>query len=210
MLMRLNFSMGLVCMTGTTAKEVEGAIKGEFDWDSDTIANLLAAFYYGNIITQMLGGYLGRVFGERYPLMVCMSIIAALELLLPSLARWSPWALFSARILMGLASGPIFPLIYSLITVWASPAEKATLLGIAFTGYSFSSIFNYPVSSLLCLTGIDNGWPLIFYVPDTTAVVWVIAFYFITSDSPEAHPRISMEEKTYLKHNSCKKSCIGL
>lgn len=202
MLMRLNFSMALVCMTGTTTHDGSGALEGEFDWSQEEMANLLAAFFYGNVTTQLIGGIVAKKFGERFPMMIAMGIYAIVELLLPVLARWHYVALFVARVVQGLFSGTLIPMIYSLIAVWSSPWEKATLLAIAFTGNSLCNLYNYPTSALFCTT--DIGWPLVFYVAGAMAVVWIIAFFFLTSNDPESHPRISEEEKLYLREHSVK------
>lgn len=105
--------------------------------------------------------------------------------------------------MQGLAQGIGFPVIYNIFNIWTSPKDKATLMGIAFAGIAFANIVTYPVSSALCLSGIDGGWPMVFYVPAAFGLVWIVLHLILTSDSPEDHPNISEEEKIYLRHHSC-------
>jgi hypothetical protein len=39
--------------------------------------------------------------------------------------------------------------------------------------------------------------------------IWCVVFYFLTTSSPEDHPRISEEEKLYLRNCSCKNAGAG-
>lgn len=45
------------------------------------------------------------------------------------------------------------------------------------------------------------GWPAVFYVSGTMALIWYAAWLFLVHESPEVHPRISKKEKKYLKDN---------
>ena len=38
-------------------------------------------------------------------------------------------------------------------------------LSTVYSAVPAATITNYPMSSLLCETGIDGGWPMVFYVP---------------------------------------------
>ena len=60
--LRFNMSMALVCMTDNPADINNGTRLGteeaEFDWSKNTQGVVLGSFFYGYIITQVLGGYL--------------------------------------------------------------------------------------------------------------------------------------------------------
>ena len=194
-------------MTGTSVNSTEGgaqSIEGEFDWDDDTVALLLGAFFYSYMFTQIPGGFLSDKFGEKYALIGGMLFNAIFVLLSPVMARLHWGALFTMRLLQGLVSGVLLPVVYNLFTTWTSPVEKATLMSAAFAGVPIANIINYPVSALLCFTDIDGGWPMVFYVPGSLAIIWCIIFFFLAANSPEEHPRISEKEKLYLRHNSCR------
>jgi ACS family sodium-dependent inorganic phosphate cotransporter len=45
------------------------------------------------------------------------------------------------------------------------------------------------------------GWEAVFYVSGALALVWCVAWWLLVFDTPDQHPRISREEKQYLKEN---------
>ena len=91
-----------------------------------------------------------------------------------------------------------FPSLYNLFSVWTTPEERATLMSLAYAGVPTATVLTFPLSSWLCQSGLDGGWPLTFYVPGTTGLLWCILFYFLIYSSPATHPRISREELEYL------------
>ena len=40
-------------------------------------------------------------------------------------------------------------------------------MSVVFSGIPVAIIVNYPLSSALCESNIDGGWPLVFYIPGT-------------------------------------------
>jgi MFS transporter, ACS family, solute carrier family 17 (sodium-dependent inorganic phosphate cotransporter), member 6/7/8 len=95
------------------------------------------------------------------------------------------------------------PAVYSTWNKWSSPEEKTSLLAISFAGSAVGMVINYPISALLCFTGLNNGWPMIFYVPGVGAGIWCILYFLLAYDDPEDHPRISVKENDYLEKHSC-------
>jgi MFS family permease len=131
----------------------------------------------------MLGGYAAGKFGGKVSLIFSIGSLSVTSLLIPEAARFDyryvKWKEHNGRVMMissfrlviairvfqGLVSGIGFPSIYQLFGVWSPPGERATLMSMVFSGIPFASIANFPMSSLLCKTGIDGGWPMVFYVP---------------------------------------------
>ena len=44
---------------------------------------------------------------------------------------------------------------------------------------------------------------MIFYVPGGVGVLWCIAHFFLTYDTPEKHQNMSEQEKIYLRDQAC-------
>jgi ACS family sodium-dependent inorganic phosphate cotransporter len=74
----------------------------DFDWDSKTQGLVLSSFFYGYIVTQILGGWLaGRLGGNRvYGIGVAAT--AVFTLLTPPLANSSVYLLVAVRVIEGL------------------------------------------------------------------------------------------------------------
>ena len=107
-------------------------------------------------------------------------------------------------------------------------------MSVVFSGIPVAIIVNYPLSSALCESNIDGGWPLVFYIPGTinyllgtlsfnfkakksfsniyypisgaAGVLWCFIFQIYAHSTPETHPRISAEEKNFLQL-SCNRAC---
>ena len=71
-------------------------------------------------------------------------------------------------------------------------------MSLAYAGVPTATVLTFPLSSWLCQSGLDGGWPLTFYVPGTTGLVWCLLFYFLVYSNPQTHPRISRSELDYL------------
>ena len=106
-------------------------------------------------------------------------------------------------LILGLVSGLAVPSLYNLFAIWSGPEERATLMSIVFSGISFANMINLPFSAGLCATGIDGGWPMVFYVPGGIGLLWCLIFKFLCFSTPQNHPWISDLEKMYLV-TSCK------
>ena len=171
----------------------------EFTWSKSFQGTLLSSFFYGYIVTQILGGYFSDRFGGKTVFLVGMVTLSGSTLLIPVLARSSPAMVLVVRVLQGLASGLSFPSLYNLFSVWTDPGERATLMSMAYAGIPTATVATFPLSSWLCYSGIDGGWPMAFYVPGTTGLAWSALFYFLIYSTPEDHPRIDKGELQFLR-----------
>ena len=76
---------------------------------------------------------------------------------------------------------------------------------LAYAGNPTATVLTFPISSWLCQSGLDGGWPLTFYVPGSTGLTWCLLFYFLVYSSPSTHPRITARERLYLSSNTSNK-----
>jgi len=60
---------------------------GEFHWDKSTQAAILSAFFYGYILTQLLGGWMAVKFGAKTGLQIGLGLTALGSALTPAGAR---------------------------------------------------------------------------------------------------------------------------
>ena len=58
--------------------------------------------------------------------------------------------------------------LFLLSSGWTGPDERATLMSISFAGIPTATVTIFPLTSWLCQSGVDGGWPMAFYVPGTT------------------------------------------
>ena len=138
-------------------------------------------------------------FGGKIVFLIGMITLSGTSLLIPFFARISPGLVVVVRVLQGLASGLSYPSLYNLCSSWTDPGERATLMSIAYAGIPTATVATFPLTSWLCYSGLDGGWPMAFYVPGTTGLVWCALFYVLIYSTPEDHPRITKGELEYLR-----------
>ena len=171
----------------------------EFQWSKGFQGALLSSFFYGYIMTQIVGGWCSDRWGGKVVFLIGMVTLTSTSLLIPPLARLQPSLLLLVRLVQGLASGLAFPSLYNLFTVWTSPGERATLMSLAYAGIPTATVATFPLSSWLCQSNIDGGWPLAFYVPGATGLAWCLAFHLLVYSRPQDHPRLGEVERRHLR-----------
>ena len=75
----------------------------EFTWTKELQGWILSSFFYGYIVTQVLGGAISLRLGGKHVYGTAMLVSAVVTLLAPSAARLSPYALIALRVVQGLA-----------------------------------------------------------------------------------------------------------
>ena len=82
---------------------------GEFpDWDKNLQGQILGAFFYGYICTQIPGGWLAEKFGGKLVFGFGVLCTAVLTLMTPVAARLSVGTFLAVRVLEGIGEVCIF------------------------------------------------------------------------------------------------------
>lgn len=233
---RNSFSVALVCMTkddniyitnnnsnysnltqGDCIQDIQKNINNEnaeFDWDKTIRSGMLTAFFYGYIITQIPGGWLADRFGSKKVIFIVMLISSISLLILPVCARTTYILVYAIRAVLGIALGMVSPSVTSMWGRWAPPLERSRLTTLPNVGKMVGVVAAFTTSGLLCAHGFDNGWGSIFYISGGLTLIWLIAWAFLTTDSPDNHPRIKENERNYIASNlgykSSKKSSFSV
>lgn len=175
-----------------------GKYTGELMWSKEIRGHVLSSFFYGYIVTQVLGGWLASRYGAKHVFGVGILITIIATMLVPVAARAHVGLLIALRVIMGLACGVGIPATHHLFAQWLPPLERSRLMGYSYAGTFIGTILALVFSGLLCESGLDNGWPLIFYVYGGVSFVWWILWNIFVYSSPETHPRIDPVEKNYI------------
>ncbi|XP_071109664.1 sialin-like [Haliotis cracherodii] len=156
---------------------------------------LLASYFYGYLLTPLVGGTLASKFGPKRVVATSLTAASIATLLIPLALRTNIYLAIAMRIIVGVSSGTINPSLYVMWSYWAPINEKAQLAAVTNSGVNMASILVTAVSASLCEINVDEGWPFIFYVYGGAGVVWLFFWCFLVYDSPEIHPRIEEKEK---------------
>ncbi|KAB0792707.1 hypothetical protein PPYR_14666 [Photinus pyralis] len=170
---------------------------GEFAWEADKQSLILSSFFYGYVVTQIPFGILSKKFGALWFLGVGMLINSVFAFLVPVSAHWGFGWLLACRFIQGLGEGPIVPCTHALLAKWIPPNERSRMGAFVYAGAQFGTVISMPLSGLLSDSSLR--WPSVFYVFGAIGTIWSILFLLFVFEDPERHPRISDEEKHYIK-----------
>lgn len=203
---RINLSIAIVKMAGSSnSKNVTDATicpvsadeplddensdenDSDFDWSQGQRGDLLGCYYYGYVLTQVLGAWLSNRIGFKIVLGTTTFVASILTLCTPILAEAGYVWIYAARIVIGLCHGVSFPLLHGAWSVWAPPAERFKLVSIYVTGSSVGTCLIFPIGGLLA--GTAGGWQSVFYFTGASGLLWCVLWYFLVFDSPAQHPR---------------------
>ncbi|XP_076445676.1 sialin-like [Babylonia areolata] len=218
--MRVNLSVALVAMVNSTSSDNSSesdecldqsdtnstlsnstvvAATGEFDWNENTQALVLGAFFYGYTVTQVPGGWLAERFGGKRLFGYGCLVTALLTLLTPVAARAGVPYLVVVRVLEGMGEGVTCPALHAMWAMWAPLYERSKLVAFALSGSQLGTVFAMPISGVLCEHGFAGGWPSVFYVFGALGCAWFVLWMLMVYDSPSQHPRISDSERRFIE-----------
>ena len=87
-----------------------------FCWREAEKGWLLAGYFYGYIVLQVVGGSLAEKYGTKIVLGSSTFVCSVLTLFLPLTSKSGLWITFAIRVLQGLASGVTYPCLPPMIT----------------------------------------------------------------------------------------------
>lgn len=84
-----------------------------------------------------------------------------------------------------------------MLSKWVPPDEKSKFEA-ALLGGNLGTVFVWQASGFLI---IKFGWESAFYATATLTLLIVLAWIFLTSDTPRTHPRINPKEIEYIEQS---------
>ncbi|XP_063221116.1 sialin-like [Bacillus rossius redtenbacheri] len=193
--LKSSLPVAITAMVRKNASNASGEGDGKFDWDEVTQSYVLTAGSYGMLCSCLAGARLAELWSPKMALGLANALGGALYLLLPVTAAWSVRALIALQALGGLLGGPVIPINMGMFASWFPPEERQQLGGIVFS----STILAVIISSAMTGKIVDTlGWPFIFYLFPSLVIAWSALWMIFVFDSPETHPRISEEERSYI------------
>ncbi|XP_078670162.1 vesicular glutamate transporter 1-like isoform X1 [Branchiostoma floridae x Branchiostoma belcheri] len=171
-------------------------VPAPFHWSQITVGIIHGSFFWGFLLTKVLGGYLAvrfpanRVFGAS---VLCS---ACLHMLVPVAADLHYGVLIFIRILQGLSEGMTFPSSYGVLSKWAPPLERSRLTSIMVTGQYAGILFGMPLSGVVTEYA---GWPYAFYMYGAFGITWSVIWALCVWESPAKDPTVSEEECLFIE-----------
>ena len=169
-----------------------------YDWTSSEVNLILGSFFWGYISTQILGGWLVSRFGGKMIFGVCNLMMSLLSLLTPWLADLGSVSVVISRVLMGGFDGALRTCEFELWKNWAPRHEIGFFRGVCLSGISVGAVLSTVLNAYICR---QFGWTIVFYFYGVMGLLWCLFWMTLIHDSPDLHPRISIEEREYIKSN---------
>ncbi|XP_043235324.1 putative inorganic phosphate cotransporter [Amphibalanus amphitrite] len=165
---------------------------GEYVWDEFTQGLLLAAFYWGYLVTQVPGGFLAERFGSKRVLGVSQGLNGALALLLPVAADGGPGWVIAVRFIQGVCCGPVYPCLFPLVARWFPLDERQR----AFSFVNAMTAFGISLTTTMAgQLSTSLGWRSVFYTSGSIALLWAAAWMLLVHDTPHEHPSATEAER---------------
>lgn len=86
---------------------------------------------------------------------------------------------------------------HAMLAQWVPMTERSRFAAVVYNGANFGTILSIPLTGYLC--AFEGGWPYSFYIFGLAGIVWCFFWWLLVFSSPETHPTISYEEKTYIE-----------
>lgn len=170
------------------------AIRSEYHLTNTDVGAMASLFYIAYALVQVPAGYVFGKYGIK-GLMVGSMVLTSLATLFMGLAG-NVFQLKGARMVLGLAEGPINIGIVSTINRWFPPQEKGLATGVFMASIKFSPAFVPPLCALLLL---KFGWREVFYIFAVPGLISSLLWFWLVRDEPSVSRYVSQGEVDYIK-----------
>jgi ACS family sodium-dependent inorganic phosphate cotransporter len=167
----------------------------EFQWLTKSAqGSVLSAFFFGYIVTQVLGGVLSQRYGPKRVVVCAVFLWSTSTIIMPWCAFNSLGMLFASRVVLGIGEGVLLPCLHDIAVAWVPPHERATA-ACAITSGQFAG----NGIAMLAAPLVQLWWPGVFYLFGTFGIVWCFAFLWLATSKPEESRRVRPAELGHIK-----------
>lgn len=173
-----------------------GDLSKAFGLSQGSLGLILGAFGIGYLVTTFLGGIWTDRYGAHRTLLGA-ALLWSLAVGATGLATGFA-VLFAARVALGVAEGPNFPVLNRVVADWLSPRERAIALSYALVAVPLALAVGAPVVTFLM---VAVGWRGMFIVLGGLGLLWLPVWWFRFRDFPEHSPRVNEAELACIRHS---------
>ncbi|KAJ9681442.1 hypothetical protein PVL29_020356 [Vitis rotundifolia] len=167
----------------------------EFNWNSATVGLIQSSFFWGYLLTQILGGIWADKLGGKLVLGFGVIWWSVATVLTPIAARIGLPFLLTMRAFMGIGEGVAMPAMNNILSKWIPVSERSRSLALV-----------YSVSPALIQ---KFGWPSVFYSFGSLGSIWFALWLSKAYSSPAEDPELSEEEKRVILGGSTSKEPVS-
>ncbi|KAK8557908.1 hypothetical protein V6N13_008738 [Hibiscus sabdariffa] len=177
----------------------------EFNWNSATVGLIQSSFFWGYLLTQILGGIWADKIGGKLVLGFGVIWWSIATVLTPIAARVGLPFLLIMRAFMGIGEGVAMPAMNNLLSKWIPVSERSRSLALVYSGMYLGSVIGLAFSPIL----INKfGWPSVFYSFGSLGSIWFALWLRKAYSSPKEDPELSKEEMQLIMGGSISKEPV--
>ncbi|XWS46107.1 hypothetical protein CRYUN_Cryun14cG0035000 [Craigia yunnanensis] len=177
----------------------------EFNWNNATVGLIQSSFFWGYLLTQILGGMWADKIGGKLVLGFGVVWWSVATILTPIAARIRLPFLLIMRAFMGIGEGVAMPAMNNLLSKWIPVSERSRSLALVYSGMYLGSVIGLAFSPILIH---EFGWPSVFYSFGSLGSIWFALWLRKAYSSPKEDPELSKEEKKLIMGGSISKEPV--
>lgn len=206
-MLRVNLTIAIVDMIDTSQQNATLNIEDSsnstdtrmketrFNWTATQKNDVLGSFFWGYLLTEILGGRLAEIVGAKKIFGGGMLLASILTVLTPAACYMHFYVVLILRALQGFFLGATWPAIPPMATKWIPPLERSKFIANMLAS-SLGAALTLPICGYLIST---LGWASVFYSTGVVGIIWSVLWFVLIYDSPAQHPRISKEERAEIE-----------
>ncbi|KAH9731924.1 Ascorbate transporter [Citrus sinensis] len=179
----------------------------EFNWNSTTVGLIQSSFFWGYLLTQIVGGIWADKFGGKPVLGFGVIWWSVATVLTPVAARIGLPFLLIMRAFMGIGEGVAMPAMNNMLSKWIPVSERSRSLAFVYSGMYLGSVTGLAVSPILIQ---KFGWPSVFYSFGSLGSIWFALWLKKAYSSPKEDPELRAEEKRHILGGSISKEAVSV
>ncbi|KAK7340264.1 hypothetical protein VNO77_20964 [Canavalia gladiata] len=179
----------------------------EFNWNSATVGLIQSSFFWGYLLTQILGGIWADKLGGKLVLGFGVVWWSMATILTPIAAKIGLPCLLIMRAFMGIGEGVAMPAMNNLLSKWIPVSERSRSLALVYSGMYLGSVVGLAFSPVL----IQNfGWPSVFYSFGSLGSIWFALWLRKAYSSPKDDPDLGGEEKRLILEGNVSNASVSV
>ena len=171
----------------------------QFGWSEFQVGIILSSFYFGYMVTLIVGGYLADKYGGKKVLGYGLLIWSFFTIITPFFAYSGLWWLIFIRILMGLGEGITFPSWHAIYARWIPFKERTRAVAFTNSGIAAGTLFGYAVAVLIIA---KYSWEWVFYLFGILGIFWYFFWNRSVTSFPEDNKNLSEQELKLIKNEA--------
>ncbi|KAI0984884.1 hypothetical protein GJ496_005128 [Pomphorhynchus laevis] len=208
-LQRNGFNIELICMTCQTNRtqiSFNEGVRDCFNWDTNQVALMNGAFFWGYAVSQAISGIIMHEIGLRFSINCAIFLSSISTFLIPFTVYGGYNLIIFLRLITGIGQGFLWPYIQSIVAYWSPENERSVHMAIITCGIGLGPAIAFLLSGVFCELSIPyskyvfgrNGWAMYFYFSGLIGLLDLLLSVLFLTDTPAENKYISKSEANYI------------